>query len=239
MTTTRDAFLGGRVTITQSKDGYRAAMDPVLLAAAVPEAERVLDLGCGVGTALLCYGARVRHAELVGLEIDDLAADRARENAEDNDMADRTTILTGDLTAFQESGFDQVFANPPYDRAAETIASPEPDRTRSNVEGDATLKDWIAAMLKAVRPKGGLTLVHRADRVDEIVRHLYGKAGEITVIPLWPREGVAAKRAIVRARKGMKGGACLHPGLVLHGPEGTQRYTQAARAILRDGAALL
>lgn len=239
---TMDAFLGGQITIEQPRDGYRAAMDPVLLAAAVPEARRVLELGCGVGTALLCYGQRVKGAKLYGLELDAQAAERAKRNAALNEMSGRATILAGDVLAlpadFANGEFDQVLANPPFDRQAESLASPQSDRARSNREGKAALKDWIAAMLKAVRPKGGLTIIHRADRVDEILHRFYGKAGDAVVIPLWPRRGIAAKRVIIRARKGARGGAILHPGLVLHGPEGQQRYTQEASAILRDGAAL-
>ena len=52
---TRDAFLGGRLYLWQPRTGYRAGVDPVLLAASVParRGESVLDLGCGVGTAAL------------------------------------------------------------------------------------------------------------------------------------------------------------------------------------------
>jgi len=92
-------------------------------------------------------------------------------------------------------------------------------------------------MLRLTRPKGAIAIIHRADRLDEIVSLLFGKAGEIEIIPLWPRAGQPAKRAIVRARKGVKGGTRMHPGLILHGSDG-ERYTDAAAAILRDGAPL-
>ncbi|WP_227421623.1 tRNA1(Val) (adenine(37)-N6)-methyltransferase [Pacificispira spongiicola] len=242
-----DAFLGGRIALHQSKTGYRAAMDPVLLAAAVPDIGRgrVLDLGCGNGAALLCYGARVPGPDLVGLELDGEAADLARVNAEENGFDARCTILQGDIMtppdALTPGGFDQVFANPPYLDARTGEASPIPDRARSNVEGEARLKDWVSALLRFARPKGGVTIVHRADRTDEILALLSRKAGDITVIPLWPRLGQPAKRVIIRARKGVRGGTVLHPGLVLHGPadDPTARYTPAAAAILRDGAALV
>lgn len=241
---TEDAFLGGKVTIRQPAHGYRAAMDSVLLSAAVPaiSAGRVLELGCGVGTALFCYGARVPDVALTGLELDAAAADLARINAAANGFDARSEILTGDLmegnaTALPANGFDQVFANPPYQDAASGSPSPIADRARSNVEGTASLKDWIRAMLRLARPKGGVTLIHRADRLDDILAFLHRKTGEIEVIPLWPRAGVPAKRVIVRARKGVRGGARMHPGLVLHGP-GDARYTEAASAILRDGQAL-
>jgi tRNA1(Val) A37 N6-methylase TrmN6 len=85
-----------------------------------------------------------------------------------------------------------------------------------------------------VKPKGTIVLVHRADRLDEIVSLLHGKAGELIVLPLWPKVGKPAKRLIVRARKGIRTGAAMLPGLVLHESDG--KYTAEAEAVLRDGA---
>ena len=56
-----DSLLGGQVALWQPADGYRVAIDTVLLAAAVrvgPGA-RVLELGSGVGAASLCVANRV------------------------------------------------------------------------------------------------------------------------------------------------------------------------------------
>ena len=56
-----DTLLGGRVKLRQPRHGYRAAIDPVLLAAAVPagHGDTVLDIGCGAGAAGLCILSRV------------------------------------------------------------------------------------------------------------------------------------------------------------------------------------
>jgi tRNA1(Val) A37 N6-methylase TrmN6 len=86
------------------------------------------------------------------------------------------------------------------------------------------------------RPKGTITLIHRADRLDAILAELWGRAGEIVIFPLWPGAGKAAKRVIVRARKGVATPTRLAAGLVLHETDG--RYTAAAEAVLRDGAGL-
>ncbi len=271
--TSRDAFLGGRLVVEQPRRGYRAAMDPVLLAAAVPAVNDcgrqaggpVLDLGCGVGTAALCYAARVPHARVVGLERDPAMADLARANVAANALSDRVAVETGDLLAppaevalgpagkaVRWGEFAQAMANPPYGAAAAFDPSPHPQRAAATVEGEATLDAWVAALLAAVRPKGGVTLIHRADRLPEILAALAGRAGEVAVLPLWPRAGQPAKRVVVHARKGVKGAARLLPGLVLHGAAASdgaeadgaeaekegQRYTEAAETILRDGAAL-
>lgn len=62
---------------------------------------------------------------------------------------------------------------------------------------------------------------------------LSGKAGEITVFPLWPKDGDNASRVIVRARKGIKTPMQLMNGLALHNADGS--YTQAADAALKGG----
>jgi len=253
-TTAQDAFLDGRVMIEQPLEGYRAAMDPVLLAAAVPAVNDrgrmpggpVLDLGCGVGTVALCYAWRVPHAKVVGLERDAATAALARANATANGLEGRVEILTGDLLApppdLKPGHFAQVMANPPFHEAVGAVASPHAGRDVANREGEAKLSDWIDAMLRAAVPKGGITLIHRADRLSEVLSALSGRAGDIRILPLWPRAGVPAKRVIIHARKGVRSPDRLLPGLVLHGPgadeEKGQRYTLPAQSILRDGMAL-
>ncbi len=69
--TSVDGLLDGRVRLRQPLAGYRAAIDPVFLAAAVPAepSESLLDLGCGAGAAALCLLARVPGTRVTGLEI--------------------------------------------------------------------------------------------------------------------------------------------------------------------------
>lgn len=238
---TQDSLLDGAVRLSQKRNGYRAAIDPVLLAAAVPAVRsggRVLDLGTGTGAALLCYLHRNVGAEGIGVELDADVAAIARMNADNNDLTDRMTIINtdiGSLSAICDGGapFDQVFTNPPYLDASSADANANADKARSTIEGRLTMSDWIKTGLGQLRHKGGFTIVQRADRLDAILAALHGRAGDVEVIPLWPRAGVAAKRVIVRARKGVRGGAAMLPGLVLHGDG--QSYTAAAEGVLRRG----
>ncbi|WP_425406114.1 tRNA1(Val) (adenine(37)-N6)-methyltransferase [Hwanghaeella sp.] len=238
---TEDSLLDGAVRLHQKRDGYRAAIDPVLLAAAVPEVRpggRVLDLGTGTGATLLCYLHRVPHANGCGVEVDPDAAALARSNADVNGFADRMQIARADirdlpLAGVEKASFDQVFTNPPYLDAPSADRPPNQDKARSNIENGATIAEWIEMALLMLRHKGGFAIVQRADRLDDIMAALHGKAGDIEIIPLWPRAGVAAKRVIVRARKGVRGGSSLLPGLVLHGDG--QSYTAQADAVLRRG----
>lgn len=236
--TTAHTLLGGRVALEQPAAGYRTAIDPVLLAAAVPAVGsdgRVLDIGCGVGAAALCYATREPAGHVTGLELQPDLAALARANAAANGLAERFTVAAGDLLrpppAVPGNGFDQVMANPPYLSADRADPSPDPGRAVAGVEGEADLAAWIEFGLSRLKPRGGLTLVQRADRLHEILAALGAAAGDIRILPLWPKAGRPAKRVIVAARKGLKGGVTLLPGLVLHEPEGA--YTAAAEAVLR------
>jgi tRNA1(Val) A37 N6-methylase TrmN6 len=237
-----DAILGGRVRLFQPEAGYRAAIDPVLLAAAVDPADGtiILDLGSGVGAASLCLAARLPGARVTGLELrPDLVA-AARRGAAASGLADRVDFVVGDVAApppaIGDVRFDQVMANPPFLKAGTATRAADPGRDAANVEGDADLPSWIAAAARVLRPRGRIVLVHRADRFHDVMRALDLRFGSVELIPLWPRAGEGAKRIVVRARLGGRSPARIAPGLVLHGPDG--RFTLAAEAILRDAAPL-
>ncbi len=216
----RDDFLGGALRIRQPLQGYRAATDPVFLAAAVPAraGQSVLELGCGAGVALACLCRRVEGLQAHGLELQADYAELAERNARDNGL--EMTIHQGDLlvmpAALRALGFDHVFANPPfYPRNAASGAS-DRGRDTAHREGEAGLADWITAGLRRLKPRGYFTMIHRSERLVDILAGLQGRAGDIRILPLVPRAGQDARRVIVQARKGAAGPLRLLSPLVLH-----------------------
>lgn len=231
-----ERFLGGTVVVRQPESGFRAGLDAVMLAAAVPAepGEAVLDLGAGAGTAALCLAARVRGCTVTGLEIDPALVALARENAAAGGFESRVTFVAGDLFAPPPAlrrDFAHVFCNPPFHGVGTT--SPDAARARALMDG-GRLADWLAAGMKRTRSGGSFTCILRADRLGEALAAL--PATGLRVLPLWPRQGAAAKRVIVQCHKGSGAAAVLLPGLVLHGADGA--YTPDADAVLRGGAAL-
>ena len=237
-----DRLLGGRIVLRQPRDGYRAAIDPVLLAAAVDvrRGGLVLDAGLGTGAAALCLLARRPDLRVIGLEADPGICALAAANAAANGVSDRLAVRhctvsdAQSVLATEAITVDGVMTNPPYLAADSADASPNAGRRRANLES-TPLSAWIAACAAPLRTKSPLTLVHRADRVDDAIVALKRAGfGEVAILPLWPKPGAAARRVLLRARKGIAGAARLLPGLVLHGPAGG--YTPEAEAILRDAA---
>ncbi len=240
---TEDALLGGRVRLLQPRVGYRAATDPVLLAAAVAArpGERVLELGCGAGAALLCLAARVPGLALHGLEIQPAYLALARKNAARAGLD--ATLWEGDVAApprgLRALAFDHAMMNPPY-HPADHLGSPVPERDLAHRGG--ALAPWVDTALARLRPGGRLWAIQRAERLPELLAALGARAGEITVKPLAARAGREAKRVLLAARKGSRGPFRLAAPLILHeGPAhlaDRDDFTAEARAILRDAAPL-
>jgi tRNA1(Val) A37 N6-methylase TrmN6 len=273
---TEDGFLGGRLRLRQPAEGYRAAIDPVFLAAAVPagEGERALDIGAGVGTAGLLLAWRVAGLRVTGIEIDTELLKLATVNARLNHLDDRVEFMFGDLarppSRLAPGSYDHVLANPPYLEPDSHTASPNAGRAGANIEGRAGghnmkgragghnmkgragghnmkgraggatgvgLEAWVRLGCVMACDGGTITMVHRADRLDDLLAVLRGRAGGITVFPLWPdRSAKPASRVLVQAIKGSKAPMRLAQGLVLHEDGGG--YTVEAEAVLRHGAPL-
>lgn len=238
---TEDRLLDGRIRLRQPARGYRAGMDAALLAAACDArpGERVLEAGCGAGGALLAAAWRRPEARFSGLERDPAMAALARENVTLNALEERVTVLEGDVQAgFRALAlpvFDAVMANPPFFDDPGELKPPAPEKTGAWM-ADGGLAAWTGFLIKAVREGGTITLIHRADRLADLLALLAPKAGSFRVRPVQPFPDVPAKRVIVRAIKTGKAPLVLLPPLVLHDREGG--HSAAAEDILRGRQAL-
>jgi tRNA1(Val) A37 N6-methylase TrmN6 len=240
---TDDSLLGGAVRFSQPAQGYRVAIDPVLLAAAVPASagDRVLDAGAGTGAASLCLAARVPECRIVGVEIERALARIASHNIEQNGRAGQVEVITGNLDQppprLSGASFDHVMTNPPHLALGDAPASPVPGRALAHHEGELGLARWLAGCVRMLKPGGRLTLIHRSDRLTELLAALTGTIGDLVLFPLWPAiDRRPAKRILVQGRRGARGKVRLMRGLVLHEPDGS--YSGAATAVLRHARAL-
>jgi len=244
--TSDDDFLSGQIKCLQPRNGFRAGVDTVMLAAACPakEGERVIELGCGPGVAALCLAKRTG-AHVIGLEIEGDPLELARRNAQRNDLAGAVTFMSADVTAkgsvLEAQGLvpetcDHAIANPPFLTEGEATPPPGDVRARALAGPADLLAAWVKCATRMVKPGGTLTFVHRADKLADLLTALEGRAGGTKIYPLWPAprsSGKAATRIIVQATKGSRAPLEILPGLELHGQGGL--IADKAWDILRKG----
>lgn len=240
--TTDDHVLGGRVRLRQGRDGYRAGLDAALLAAAcdAKPGARVLDAGCGAGAVMLAAAVRRPEASFTGLERDAGAAALARENIALNGLEARVGVILGEVAApfaaLDLAPFDAALANPPFFDDAGALRGPAPARRGAWITPEG-LGAWTGFLLKAVREGGSITLIHRADRLADILAGLAPKAGSFQIRPVQPFADAPARRVLVRAVKTGRAPLRLLPPLVLHARDGA-KHTAEIEAVLRGEAAI-
>src|SRR5271166_1284428 len=242
-----DAVLGGRLRLRQFKHGHRVGHDAILLAAACPGRadERAADLGAGVGAAGLALAARVEGINVTLAEVDARLATLARENVRLNELAQRASVVNLDVMAparalaaagLNPGSLARVLMNPPFNDPARLRPSPNSGRRLAHAGPRGTLAAWVGAAARLLRPPGTLTLIWRADALDEALQALAPHFGGAAVLPIHPRPGKTAVRVLIRATKGSHAPLALLPGLVLADAAG--RVSEEAQSVLRNGATL-
>lgn len=252
--TTDDSFLSGQVHLRQPLDGYRVGTDAVMLAAsintvAVSQAKtskhaeprkRLLDMGAGVGGISLAVCHRNANAHITAVEQDQASFDLLCHNISVNDQTKVIRPHLGSVLALPpvlRGSFDHVFANPPFHHDSDMPSSSR-RRREAHYADRATLSDWVASALWAVKSKGRISFIVRADRTEQVIRGLGdGGAGEVLLYPLWSYRSSPAIRMIITARAGVKGAMAMLPGLVLHNTSGA--LTPEARRVMKGGVLLL
>ncbi len=243
MSVTENALLDGRLRLRQTREGYRAGMDAILLAAAchAGDGARVLDAGCGVGAVMLAAAVLNPELSFIGLERDSGAVALARQNIALNDLEARAQVTEGAVggafDALRLKPFDAVLANPPFFDDPAALRGPAPAKREAWVNPEG-IEVWVKFLITAVREGGTITLIHRADRLADLLTTLASKAGAFQIRPIAPFADAPAKRVIVRAVRTGKAPLRLLPPLVLHDRVGDAKHTPAAEAIFRGAARL-
>jgi len=243
--TTEDAVLGGRLRLRQPMRGHRVGHDAILLAAATGGlgGEHAVDLGAGVGAAGLALAARVADLKLTLVEIDPVLCSLATYNARLNHLDGRVKALVLDVenATFESGGLtsgcaDRVLMNPPFHDARRQNVSPDPRRRLAHVGAPGLLDRWVDTAARLLKSRGVLTLIWRADGLDEVLGALATSFGDTAVLPVLPRAEAPAIRVLVRAVKGAGGSRKDCPALALN--DENAQPTPAAEAVLRDGKTL-
>ena len=239
-----NTLLGGKVKICQFETGVKVSSDAVLIASAVDEkiikkSAKILDVGVGGGGISLCILSRFNNVNILGIDIQDEMLELSNISIKENCFEDRFSVIKEDIlspsTNLKNMEFDVVITNPPYYKGQ---TSPDKIKAKAHSEQGLILDDWITSSVKRLRTGGSFIIIHKADRVDDILYSLKkNNLGGIEIFPIYSKKGENANRIIIRAKKSYKSPSVIYNPLVLHTDDG--KYTNDAKKILEKGASLI
>ncbi|HEY2989471.1 MAG TPA: tRNA1(Val) (adenine(37)-N6)-methyltransferase [Candidatus Binatia bacterium] len=238
---TLDALLRGRLSVIQSKTGYRFSLDALLLAhfAAAQGAERVIDLGTGNGVVALILAALGPALKVTGLEIQEPMAQRAARSVALNDLTGRVSIVQGDVRKikrnFSAGRFDVAVCNPPYRGLGSGRINPDGEKRVARHEIAADLPDFLRAAAYLLRRGGRIAVVYPATRMVDLLhtmREARLEPKRIRLVHSFAESGAAFVLA-----EGIKGAGSelkIMPPLIVYAKE--REYTPEMSAILAGEA---
>lgn len=218
-TVTTDSFFNGRITIKQHRRGYRFSIDAVILAAhARPRSgETVVDLGTGSGVIPLILACRSPDIRIYGVELQKELAEIARQNVDDNNLADRIGILHMDmklLTADRVAGpVDLVVCNPPYRRSHSGRMNPDRQKAVARHEIHVDLKEVVASAHRILRTSGRFVAIYPAERLADMI-------SQMRTFHIEPKalRSVHSNRASSAKLVLVEGVKAVHPGMKILPP---------------------
>lgn len=226
----------GEYKIYQEMRGYRFTQDSVLLAnlAEIKSGDKVIDLGSGCGVIGMLIAIKKAPSLVVCAEIDARASELCAKSAELNGLANKLSALTIDvreLCGNKFSGvFDKAVCNPPYYRNSPPIGT-NPNKFGAKFENDAALDDFISAAARVLKFGGDFFIVHKADRLCDLLIYLRNnKLEPKKITAVLPKLGADADTVIVSAKKGGKTGLKLK-NLIVANAEG--EYTEEFKELYR------
>lgn len=230
-------FLKGRLKVRQAKNGYRFAIDSVILANHVPlqKQARVMDLGTGCGIVALILASRFPQSTIWGLELQASLAGMAAENVVSNGFERRIGIIRGDLRNFHLAAripkMDWIVSNPPYRPRKAGRINPEMEKAIAMHEIEADIEAVSQAASRLLKPAGGLFLIYPAERVADLFAALR-KFGIEPKYLRWvhTRRQHEARRILVQGAKDGRPGVKVAPPLIVCRDDGT--YTNEIERML-------
>ncbi|HEY4390308.1 MAG TPA: tRNA1(Val) (adenine(37)-N6)-methyltransferase [Paenibacillus sp.] len=221
-----DDLLTHNLSIIQSEQVFSFSMDAVLLArfANIPKYGRILDLCSGNGVIPILLSTRT-NAQIEGIEIQPRLADMARRSVEMNGLTERINIMEGDLRDLAKEGgngiYDAITVNPPYMPLTGGDLKHSEHQSIARHEIHCTLEDVAQASMRLVKPGGKISMVHKPQRLGDIITMFRKYRMEPKVIQfVHPRAQSEANMVLVEAHRDGKPDVKILPPLIVYQENG-------------------
>ena len=165
--------------IIQNNKGFCFGIDSVLLsdfAKEIRNEAKVLDLGTGTGILSILLSEKTKSKKIYGIEIQEKIFDMAKRSVKLNNLENKIEIINENIknipNILEINSFDSIVTNPPYKKINTGKINDEEYKLISRHEITADLSDFIKISFKMLKDKGTIYMVHRPERLVDILTKL-------------------------------------------------------------------
>lgn len=162
--------------IIQNKNGFCFGIDSVILsdfAKNVKPNSNIMDLGTGTGILPILLSAKTEAKKIWGIEIQEDVANMAKRSVLLNKLEDKIEIINENIlnleSKFEKNSIDVIVTNPPYKKKGTGVINEKESKLISRHEITASLEDFIEISSKLLKDKGEIFMVHRPERLVDIL----------------------------------------------------------------------
>lgn len=218
--------------IIQCKEYFNFSLDSVILPNFVtikPDIKKIIDFGCGNCPIPLILSTRT-NAKIYGIEIQKEIFDLAEKTIKLNKLEDQIFLVNEDIknvsNILEKSSFDLVISNPPYFKVYENSKLNENDiKTNARHEILINLEEIIKNAKKMLKTSGLFALIHRTDRLIEIINLLKKYNLEPKKIQfIFPKRNSDSNMVLIESVNDGNPGIKILKPLIIHNNKG--KYTK-------------
>ena len=227
--------------IIQKEDEFCFGIDSVLLsnfAKNIKKNSEIIDLGTGTGIISILLSKKLQAKKIYGIEIQKQVADMAKRSVELNSLENLVTILNEDLKKLPEilnkNYYDAIVTNPPYKKDNTGLKNENEAKLISRHEIKCTIEDIASVSSKLLKNGGELYMVHRPERLAEIIQVLVKYKLEPKILKLvYPKKDKEPNLILIKAVKNAKSFLKIEKPLFVY--DENNKYTQDILEIYNKG----
>ena len=225
--------------IIQNTEGFCFGIDSVLLTEFAKDMKKnktIVDLGTGTGIIGILLTKKVEASKVIGVELQKDVAQMAKRSVELNNLQNVMQIINEDVhsLSLEKNSFDYIVTNPPYKKKGTGIINKEDKQLISRHETTVNLEEWIEVASNLLKDNGAIYMVHRPERLNEIIQDLRKYKLEPKRIRfVYPKKNKDANLVLIKAVKYANEFLKVEKPLIIYNEDGS--YTNEILKIYEEG----
>lgn len=215
--------------IIQNKDGFCFGIDSILLsdfAKEIPNNAKVIDLGTGTGIISILLCEKTKLSKIIGIEIQKEVYELAKRNIKLNNLENKFEVINENIKnlekILEKNSYDAIVTNPPYKKENTGLTNENKLKLISRHEIEANLEDFIQISSKLLKNNGAFYMVHRPERLTDIIENLRkNKLEPKTLQLIYPKINKQPTMILIKAIKNAKPFLKIKEPLIIYNQNNT------------------